>query len=130
MIQEGELVQEVWSIKKIIIGVVSIATVVGGGYAAKEFIFDKQKQPKPASVQESSKGTVEGAQTGQVEVEKVKKTVQEKINDIKDQVINLNAQEVASSSPQIQKVIDDIKGLEKYPKDQAKNMCQQICNGL
>lgn len=130
MIQEGELVQEVWSIKKIIIGVVSIATVVGGGFAAKEFILDKQKQAKPASVQESSKGTVEGAQTGQVEVEKVKKTAQEKINDIKDQVTNLNAQEVASSSHQVQKIIQDIKSLENYPKDQAKSMCQQICSNL
>lgn len=129
MIEEGELIEEVWSIKKIIIGIASIATVAGGGYAVKEFVLDKNIQEKPSVVQESSKA-VEGAQTQQIEVEEIKENIQEKLNSLRSEVTNLNAAEVASSSPQVQKILQDLKGLENYPKDQAKNMCQQICNGL
>ncbi len=56
--------------------------------------------------------------------------VQKNIDSIKQEVSSLRIEEVASSSPQIQKVLNDIKELEKYPRDQAKEMCQKLCNGL
>lgn len=130
MIQEGELVQEAWDIKKIVIGVFSVVILLGGGYVAKTMVLDTNQQKPSQKVIQSSKGTVEGAHTQNIDVVQVKDSIQEKINTLKSQVTNLNAAEVASSSPQIQKVIQDIKGLENYPKDQAKQMCQQICSTL
>jgi hypothetical protein len=42
--------------------------------------------------------------------------------------------EIASSSPQMQKILNDIKSLEQYPANQAKEFCRQIyekiCGGL
>jgi hypothetical protein len=60
----------------------------------------------------------------------VQSAVESKINQIKDSVSNLDAQEVATSSPQIQKVLHDIGELKDLPADQAKQQCLKICQGL
>lgn len=56
--------------------------------------------------------------------------LQEKLDSIKQEVSSLKVEEIASSSPQIQKVLDDVKSLEQYPKNQAKEICKNICNSL
>jgi hypothetical protein len=35
--------------------------------------------------------------------------------------------EVASSSPQVQKILNDIKALQQYPANQIKDLCRKIC---
>ncbi len=56
--------------------------------------------------------------------------IQENFDRIKQNVDNLNVVDVATSSPQIQKLINDIKSLENVPKNQAKGACERICQGL
>lgn len=51
-------------------------------------------------------------------------------DSIKAEVMGLDIQEVASSSPQVQKLINDIKGFKDLPKNQAKQFCEQVCSGL
>lgn len=53
-----------------------------------------------------------------------------RVEDIKKNIENLNAEEVASSSPQIQKVLQDIQGIRNLPSNQAKEMCIKICSGI
>lgn len=53
-----------------------------------------------------------------------------KIEEIKKNVSNLNAEDVATSSPQIQKVLHDIQGIKNLPADQAKQTCYKICSGI
>lgn len=53
-----------------------------------------------------------------------------RIEDIRESVNNLNVVDIATSSPQIQKVINDIKALESLPKNQAKGACERICSQL
>ena len=53
-----------------------------------------------------------------------------KIDEIKKNVSNLNAEDVATSSPQIQKVLRDIQGIKNLPADQAKSTCLKICSGI
>lgn len=53
-----------------------------------------------------------------------------KISEIKQNINGLDAQEVASSSPQIQKVLHDIQGIKDLPSNQAKEMCLKICSGI
>lgn len=60
----------------------------------------------------------------------VKANVSENLDKIKEQVAGLSAQDLMSSSPQIQKVIKDLQDLQKYPKNQAKEACLKICEGL
>lgn len=56
--------------------------------------------------------------------------VDSKISEIKQNINGLNAVEVASSSPQIQKVLQDIQGIKDLPSNQAKEMCLKICGGI
>ena len=53
-----------------------------------------------------------------------------RIEDIKDSINGLDAVEIASSSPQIQKVLRDIQGIKDLPANQAKEMCLKICSGI
>lgn len=52
------------------------------------------------------------------------------IFDIKKNIGALDAREVASSSPQIQKVLNDIQGIKDLPSSQAKDMCLKLCSGI
>lgn len=53
-----------------------------------------------------------------------------RISEIKKNIEGLNAQEVATSSPQIQKVLRDMQGIKDLPSNQAKEMCLKICSGI
>ncbi|KKQ34567.1 MAG: hypothetical protein US51_C0034G0006 [Microgenomates group bacterium GW2011_GWA2_37_6] len=52
------------------------------------------------------------------------------IANIKKNIGQLDTREVASSSPQIQKVLQDIQGIKDLPSSQAKEMCLKICSGI
>lgn len=142
-----ELVEEVWDVKKIIIGIVSLVTVVAGAYGVKKFIIDKNIHNNP-SMQQSVRGekTSDGSQdetlpqTGSNKSDnppasfsapsQIKNTVEQRIQSIREEITRLSVTEVASSSPQIQKIIQDIQQVEQYPSNQAKNVCQKICDGI
>lgn len=53
-----------------------------------------------------------------------------KINEIKENIDELDPQAIASSSPQIQKVLRDIQGIKDLPANQAREMCLKICSGI
>jgi hypothetical protein len=57
----------------------------------------------------------------------IQETIKEKINSIKQEVSGLDIVEIASSSPQVQKILNDIKSLEQYPTNQIKEICRKIC---
>ena len=52
------------------------------------------------------------------------------IEDVKKNVQTLDAAEIASSSPQIQKVLRDIQGIKDLPANQAREMCLKVCSGI
>lgn len=56
--------------------------------------------------------------------------VQKQMQMIKQQAENINIEEIASSSPQIQNLINDLKALQNLPKDKVKEACYNICKGL
>jgi hypothetical protein len=63
-------------------------------------------------------------------VNEIRSAIQDKIETIQTEAKNVDIAEVASSSPQVQKIINDIKSIENYPSDQAKGLCEKICSGL
>jgi hypothetical protein len=56
--------------------------------------------------------------------------VNSKLSEIKKNIGGLNPEEVASTSPQIQKVLKDIEGLKDLPANEAKDACMKICSGI
>ncbi len=143
MMDEKPMEESAWDIKKIIIAVVLLIIFLGGAFWVKANMLGI-KQSAQKTVQ--SFGSVEGASTENTNNSSenqdtppppvvfspghLQDDAQKKLDQIKAQVANLNVQDVASSSPQVQKVVNDIKALQGYPKDQAKQMCENLCKSL
>jgi len=53
-----------------------------------------------------------------------------KVEDIKENIENLSPEEIASSSPQIQKVLNDIGQIRNLPINQAREACLKVCSSL
>jgi len=60
----------------------------------------------------------------------IKNSVQNQLDNLKAEAQNVDLTEIASSSPQMQKVVNDLKALQDYPKNQVKATCEQICNSF
>lgn len=61
---------------------------------------------------------------------KLEDMVQNQIINLKKEASSINVEEIASSSPQIRKLIDDLKALSDLPRNQAKEACLNICKRL
>lgn len=125
--------QDAWDKKKILIFLVLIVIVLALGFNT---LVLGQKDVGKTEV----KGTTTKEQSSQSQNIKEKdalfskqnlqKTFEDKVNEIKSDVNNINVVDVATSTPAIQKVINDIKNLQNYPQSQAKDVCLKICSAL
>jgi conjugal transfer/entry exclusion protein len=115
-----------WDKKKIILFTVGAIVLLGIGLVLKEMMF--------AGAQKNSLSTttnVKGANTEIVNpLPDIKQGIQNQIDSLKNEAQNINMVDVATSSPQVQKVINDLKALQDYPKNQLKQTCENICNKL
>ncbi len=92
------------------------------------------------SLSANPKGIVKGVKTEKLnaeENEKVSKakerlqnTIEDQFNDIKNQVTQLDPEDVVQSSPQVQKIIRDLKELQGVPKEELRNVCENMCKSL
>ncbi len=115
-----------WDKKKIILFLIAAIVLIGIGFEAKSLFLGTGVAPSsPVSV---PKPDVKGATT-QVGSD-IKNSVQSQLDNLKTEAQNIDFVEIASSSPQVQKVINDLKAVQDYPKNQLKATCEQICNGL
>ncbi len=137
--------EESWDKKKIAIAIVLLFLLVGSAYAAKKYILPSLEEQFVEKTK-VTKGVVEGAQTTNQEEDTkkdstskpplsfssslIQETVQEKFAAIKNQVSNLSVDEVASASPQVKKILNDFKALQDYPKNQAKEFCENMCRSF
>lgn len=142
--QKNESEKAIWDKKKIIISVVLIIILFFVGFKAKELFLDiNTSKSKINNVTKSFSESVKGINT-QIEdksskedsysnssiADKLQSEAQKKLEAIKEEVTKLNVLDVATSSPQVKKIMNDLKSLEEYPGNQAKEMCQQICKSL
>ena len=112
--------KETWNKKRVFLGIfLLVLLIIGGGYLFRDKIFiSSSRQLK----------SVEGVSTSTVDTAaNVQEAVREKIDNLKQEVSGLNLMEVASSSPQVQKILNDIKALQQYPANQIKDLCRKIC---
>lgn len=141
--KDKEPVEQSWDIKKIVVAAIFLALFVGSAFWVKANMLNvKQSAQKTVELFESVKGASTENKNPDSSENKDKPSpvvfspgnlqdnAEQKLNQIKAQVTNLSIQDIASSSPQVQKVINDLKSLESYPKDQAKQMCDNLCKSL
>lgn len=112
--------QETWNKKRIIIAIILLILFMVGGYILKTHFLPEIKR------------SVEGISTEESVVQpafriNIQEAVREKINRIKQDVSGLDVMEIASSSPQVQKILNDIRALEQYPTNQLKEICRKVC---
>lgn len=133
--EEGKF-KEVWDKKKIFVGLTVFAILLSGAiYTAKIAVL--------STPQDAFTGFVKGTKTSTDNQDDFKPQIpdqslisapasqaQKKIDEIRQEVSQLDIAEIASSSPQIQKVLKDIQSLEQYPRNQAKELCENLCKSL
>jgi len=122
--EEDELV---WDRKRIVIALVLILFILFAVRQAKGMFFPNTNILGESTVKKASeidRPEVDSPGIG------LQSSVASKFDNVKDDIVNLDPEEVASSSPQIQKVLRDIQGLKDLPADQARNTCMKICSGI
>ncbi len=117
----------VWNKKRVFATSFILLALIIAGFFLKTKILDS-KSSSPLNSLKSVKGTTSAKlENSQDKDFNIQEAVREKINSLKQEVSRLNIVEVASSSPQVQKIINDIKSLEQYPGNQAKEICKKVC---
>jgi cytoskeletal protein RodZ len=133
--KELKPIEETWNKKRIFLGFIFAVVLITGLISFKNYFLDGNQNPSQNQTTKNSKA-VEGAsintnsQNQTNPASDLKTNIQYQINTIQQEASNINLAEIASSSPQVQKVIDDIKSIQNLPKDKVKGFCEQICSGL
>lgn len=132
MIRVKELKEEkekvIWDKKKIIVFSIIVILLIGIGFEIKTLMLGQNYSISPKK-STSLKEQVQGVENKDLSVD-IKQGIQESINNLKTEAQNIDLQEVATSSPQVQKVINDLKSLQDLPKTQIKSACEKICGSL
>jgi conjugal transfer/entry exclusion protein len=116
-----------WDKKKIIMFFVAAGFLVGAGLVIRNMMFQGQNAANPSSVITS----VKGANTQVANpLSDIKNGIQNQVDNLKNEAQNINVVDIATSSPQVQKVINDLKAIQDYPKNQLRQTCEKICSGL
>lgn len=117
-----------WDKLRIALFVVLAFILLFAGYEIKSITLDKGLSNTNAPTVVSS--NVKGLPSINSSSLNVKNTIQQSINGLKKEAGSINVEELATSSPQVRKVIDDLKALQNYPAGGLKGVCLKICNGI
>ena len=113
--KKDEEIEESWNKKRVGIALIILLVIIGGLlYLLNNKFFKSGQNTKVLSAKDV----------------KLEDMVQDQIINLKKEASNINVEEIASSSPQIRKLIDDLKALGDLPKNQVKEACLNICKGL
>lgn len=122
---EEKQTYESWDIKKILIALILFVILV---VLVKAFILDNK--PVLSSRTIGVEGVTNKVVSTPAPALEIKKSVESKLNELNREVNNINVVEIATSTPAVQKILNDLKNLQSLPQSQAKQTCLQICNGL
>lgn len=127
LMKEQERKQE-WDKKKILLFAVAIAILIGIVYILKTMMFAGLETPSSPATNIGVKGV--STEVTADPLPDIKKNIQNQIDSLKNEAQSINVVDIATSSPQVQKVINDLKAIQDYPKSQLKATCEKICSGL
>lgn len=120
--------KESWNKKRIFIASFLLVILIGIGLELNGNIVSNFLEKNPSS------SAVKGIRTYKNQTNKLNfdfgATVSERLEAIRQDAENIDISEIATSSPQIQKIIKDIKNLQNFPNSQLKEACFNICKGL
>lgn len=132
-----DLESETWDKKRIIIAVFVIASLFGAALFLKNIFFEDKNIAAVLPLSKLFETKVAGVNTkkdisssNSKSIGKLKTDLQGRLDSVKKDVEGLTVSDVASSSPQLKKIIDDLQNLQKLPRNQAKEACYNICKGL
>lgn len=125
-------IKESWNKKRLGVALIVLLILAGLGYGLKSHFLGGQPTPKQFSNSKSVKGaTSDVSSNGSDEsIANFGTAVGKQLESIKKEAGSINITEIATSSPQVQKIVNDIKNLQNYPGSQAKEACFKICSGL
>jgi len=116
-----------WDKKKIILFLFGVILLLVMGLVVKQMMFAGAENTNP----KSNITSVKGAETQIANpVSDIRSNIQNQIDNLKTEAQNINVVDMATSSPQVQKVINDLKAVQDYPKNQLRQTCEKICGGL
>lgn len=118
-----------WDKLRIALFVVLSFILLFAGYEIKSITLDKGLSTNTNAPTVVS-SNVKGLQSINSSSLNVKNTIQQSINGLKKEAGSINVEELATSSPSVRKVIDDLKALQNYPASGLKGVCLKICNGI
>lgn len=132
-----DLENETWNKKRVIIGVLTIICLFGAALFFKNIILKGKNIASIFPLSRLVETKVAGVSTKKnfntsdsPSIGKLKTDLQSKLDSIKKDVGGLTVSDVASSSPQLKKIIEDIQNLQNLPRNQVKEACYNICKGL
>lgn len=127
--EEPEEEKYEWDKPRIIIFFVVLVALIIGGLLAKHFFLDAQNSPSDAM--QSVKGVTSQNDSPQLPtVQNVQEGVQQQLSNLQQQASQISVDDIASSSPQVQQILQQIKQLPQQPGNIAKQTCENICNSL
>lgn len=132
--QKPEFTAQKWNKKKIILTALAVAFLIVAALQLKNYILGDAKGETSAESSSGPSQAVEGAKISPTislpTAKQIGESLGQNLNDIKQELNNINVQDIATSSPQVKKILEDIKALPNYPANQAKDVCLNICNSL
>ncbi len=128
--KEGKIKEESqWDKKKIFLFSILVFLAVIGAYYIKTLVMP-QNLASNSLPGKSAEKNVKGVSTSVNPSNTLKQDIQNQINNIKNEAQNINIVDIATSSAQVQKVINDFKVLQNYPSNSLKGVCEKVCSGL
>jgi hypothetical protein len=115
-----------WDRKRLFILAIVLFVLVIGFLEFKDKIL-----PENSSILgESAK--IEEVEKPQIKTPQINfsRDVESVLGEVKNSIENLSPEEVASSSPQVQKVLKDIEQIKNLPANQARDACMKLCSSI
>ncbi|MCL5113849.1 MAG: hypothetical protein M1372_01615 [Patescibacteria group bacterium] len=123
--------EESWNKKRLVLAFTILLILAGLGYGLKSHFLGEQPSSNQSSNLKSVKGVTSDVNSdGSEPISNLGTAVGRQLESIKKEASSINITEIATSSPQVQKIVNDIKNLQNYPGGQVKEACFKICSGL
>ena len=117
--------EESWNKKRILIATLAVLAIGATVYVFRGSIFPQSFLQNKKTGNPSKESVLPAKSEPNIQ-----EILGKQIESIKKEAGNINIEEIASSSPQIQNLINDLKALQNLPNNKVKEACYNICKGL
>lgn len=121
--------EDQWDKKKILLFFIASIFLLIIGYQIKTVTLGESFPSINDSVSLIN-SDVKGASVSNQPQKDLRKDIQVQIDSLKSDAEDINLVDIASSSPQVQKVINDLKALQDYPSNQLRDVCEKVCRNF